>query len=103
MGRCVGAVAQAGQIGDEGGRAHAAGDVLGPARLWCDGRNESEGHELTNKLGVKCPKRMTAVRWLWTIRNQPQKVRDVAHITTPSGFTIFKKYSTIFMFKDFSS
>ncbi len=66
--------------------ANAAGDVLGPARLWCDGRNESEGHELTNKLGVKCPKRMTAVRWLWTIRNQPQKVRDVAHITTPSGW-----------------
>lgn len=66
--------------------ANTAGDVLGSARLWCDGRNDSEGHELTNELGVKCPKRMTAVRWLWTIRNQPQKVRDVAHITTPSGW-----------------
>ena len=67
--------------------ANAAGDVLGPARLWCDGRNESEGHELTNKLGVKCPKRMTAVRWLWTIRNQPQKVRDAVsytHLTLPT-------------------
>lgn len=27
--------------------ADAAGQPVGPARLWCDGRNEAEGHELT--------------------------------------------------------
>jgi xylulokinase len=47
------------------------GRSLSPARLWCDSRNEAEGHELTGKLGVKCPKRLTTARWLWTIRNQP--------------------------------
>ena len=36
----------------------AAGDPVGPARLWCDGRNEAEGHELTKHIGTKCPKRM---------------------------------------------
>ena len=66
--------------------ADATGESLGPARLWCDGRNEPEGHELTDKLGVKCPKRMTAVRWLWTIRHQPEKATRAAHLTTPAGW-----------------
>lgn len=34
--------------------ADASGRVLGPARLWCDARNEAEGHELTESLGTKC-------------------------------------------------
>jgi sugar (pentulose or hexulose) kinase len=66
------------------------GRALGPARLWCDGRNEAEGHELTEKLGVKCPKRLTSARWLWTIRNQPEKAAKVAHITTPAGWIAFR-------------
>ena len=66
------------------------GEVIGPARLWCDGRNEIEGEELTERLGVKCPKRMTAVRWLWTIRNQPEKARLVRHITTPAGWIAYR-------------
>jgi xylulokinase len=66
------------------------GEVVGPARLWCDGRNEIEGEELTERLGVKCPKRMTAVRWLWTIRNQPEKARLVRHITTPAGWIAYR-------------
>jgi sugar (pentulose or hexulose) kinase len=64
----------------------AAGKPLAPARLWCDGRNEDEGHELTDLLGVKCPKRLTASRWLWTIRHRPELAQQVAHITTPGGW-----------------
>ena len=48
----------------------ATGEPVGPVRLWCDGRNEAEGHALTERLGAKCPKRMTAVRWLWTTKEQ---------------------------------
>jgi sugar (pentulose or hexulose) kinase len=66
------------------------GRSLGPARLWCDGRNEAEGHELTDRLGVKMPKRITTARWLWTIRNQPEKAVRVAHITTPAGWIAFR-------------
>jgi len=66
--------------------ADALGRSLGPARLWCDGRNEAEGHELTERFGVKMPKRITTARWLWTIRNQPEKAAKVAHITTPAGW-----------------
>jgi sugar (pentulose or hexulose) kinase len=70
--------------------ADADGRALGPARLWCDGRNEAEGHELTERFGVKCPKRLTAARWLWTIRNRPELAARVAHITTPAGWLAFR-------------
>jgi sugar (pentulose or hexulose) kinase len=70
--------------------ADELGRSLGPARLWCDARNEAEGHELTDQLGVKMPKRITAARWLWTIRNQPEKAAKVAHITTPAGWIAFR-------------
>lgn len=63
-----------------------SGEAIVPVRLWCDGRNEAEGHELTKTLGVKCPKRMTATRWLWTLRNRPDVAARVTHITTPSGW-----------------
>ncbi len=64
----------------------AQGHPLQPARLWCDSRNETEGHQLTELLGVKMPKRITAARWLWTLRHQPQTAAKVAHLTTPAGW-----------------
>ena len=35
---------------------------LAPARLWCDSRNDEEGYELTERFGVKMPRRMTSTR-----------------------------------------
>ena len=64
----------------------SGGEPLAPARLWCDSRNEAEGHELTELLGVKCPKRLTASRWLWTIRHRPELATQTAHLTTPGGW-----------------
>lgn len=64
----------------------ATGEPVGPVRLWCDGRNEAEGHALTERLGAKCPKRMTAVRWLWTIRHRPEQAARTVHLTTPAGW-----------------
>jgi sugar (pentulose or hexulose) kinase len=64
----------------------AAGAALGPARLWCDARNEAEGEALTGLFGVKVPKRMTVARWLWTIRNRPDLAARTARITTPAGW-----------------
>lgn len=67
-----------------------SGQTLGPARLWCDGRNEGEGEELTALLGVKMPKRITAARWLWTTRTQPEKAAATRHITTPGGWLAWR-------------
>ena len=66
--------------------ADASGNSLGSVRLWCDSRNEAEGDELTQRFGVKMPKRVTSSRWLWTIRNDPEKARQAAHLTTPAGW-----------------
>ena len=63
---------------------------LGPARLWCDSRNEAEEVELTEALGVKMPKRITAARWLWTTRNRPDLAARVMRITTPGGWLAFR-------------
>ena len=61
-------------------------NVLIPARLWCDQRNSDEEHELTSRSGVKMPRRMTAVRWLWTMRNRPEVAEATRHMTTPAGW-----------------
>lgn len=61
-------------------------NVLQPARLWCDQRNSDEEHEVTERFGVKTPRRMTAIRWLWTTRNRPDIARATRHMTTPAGW-----------------
>lgn len=70
--------------------ADADGNSLGPARLWCDSRNEAEGDELTKLLGVKMPKRITAARWLWTIRNRSDMAAAAKHMTTPAGWIAYR-------------
>ena len=66
------------------------GASLAPARLWCDARNEAEEIELTEAMGVKMPKRITAARWLWTLRNRPELARQTRHLTTPAGWLAFQ-------------
>ncbi len=70
--------------------ADESGNSLGPARLWCDSRNEDEGHELTNRFGTKMPKRATATRWLWTIRNRSEIAKATRHMTTPAGWIAYQ-------------
>lgn len=68
----------------------AQGLPLKSVRLWCDARNEAEGHELTQALGVKMPKRITAARWLWTTRNLPQIASQTRRMTTPAGWLAYQ-------------
>ena len=68
----------------------ASGDVLGPARLWCDGRNAAEGAELTALFGTKVPKRATVARFLWTVRNAPPRAAETDRITTPAGYIAYR-------------
>lgn len=63
---------------------------LSSARLWCDARNEAEGHELTAAMGVKMPKRITSARWLATVRTRPKLASQVTHLTTPAGWIAFQ-------------
>jgi len=70
--------------------ADSSGMSLGPVRLWCDARNEAEGHELTAACAVKFAKRATATRFLWTARNQTEKAAKTLHMTTPGGWLAYK-------------
>jgi sugar (pentulose or hexulose) kinase len=69
---------------------NGAGDVIQPVRLWCDARNENEGHEISNVFGSKIPKRATAARFLWTTRNRLDVAIQTAHITTPAGWMAYR-------------
>jgi sugar (pentulose or hexulose) kinase len=66
------------------------GEPVKSVRLWCDARNDEEGHELTEIFGAKVPKRATAARFLWTVRNQPDQAMQTAHLTTPAGWLAFR-------------
>lgn len=70
--------------------ANAAGEPLQPVRLWCDARNEAEGHELTHLFDFKVPKRATVARFLWTTRNRIDVAVQTAHITTPAGWMAYR-------------
>lgn len=67
-----------------------AGNPIQPVRLWCDVRNEQEGHELTAKFAIKVPKRATVARFLWTVRNRCNSAMETAHITTPGGWLAYR-------------
>ena len=62
------------------------GKPLASARLWCDARNETEGATLTETLAQKIPKRMTAARWLWTVKHRPEVAKVTKRMTTPAGW-----------------
>ena len=66
------------------------GEPLDSVRLWCDARNEQEGHELTAAFQTKVPKRATAARFLWTARNKPSVAAATAHLTTPAGWMTYR-------------
>ncbi len=70
--------------------ADSDGSSLGPARLWCDARNDEEAEQLTTALNVKMPKRITSARWLWTLRNRPDVASKTAHMTTPAGWLAYQ-------------
>lgn len=67
-----------------------AGNPIQPVRLWCDVRNEQEGHELTAEFATKVPKRATASRFLWTVRNRLSAAVETSHITTPAGWLAYR-------------
>jgi sugar (pentulose or hexulose) kinase len=66
------------------------GNPIQPVRLWCDVRNEQEGHELTAAFASKVPKRATVSRFLWTVRNRLNSAIETAHITTPAGWLAYR-------------
>ncbi|KAG7347955.1 sugar kinase [Nitzschia inconspicua] len=71
----------------------SGGKAIGTVRLWCDARNQAEAEELSELFYGRpdnLPKRVTAARWLWTMRNQPELAESVDFLTTPAGWLSFR-------------
>src|SRR5689334_9342712 len=49
----------------------ARGDVLRPAKLWCDTSTAAEADELSSRFGARVPVGYTASKVLWTARREP--------------------------------
>ena len=68
------------------------GSVLGSVRLWCDSRNADEAQEISDWFSISTvplPKRLTAARWLWTMKYQPELAQTTDFLTTPAGWLSF--------------
>lgn len=81
----VAAIGISGQMHGEVQIIDAEGNAR-DTRLWCDARNDAESEELTQRFRVKMPKRMTAVRWLYSLRQRPELGETTPRLTTPGGW-----------------
>ncbi len=62
------------------------GGVLNPVRLWCYPGSKQESEDLSDLFGINMPQRVTVVRWLEWLRENPSIAEKVVSITTPAGF-----------------
>jgi xylulokinase len=66
------------------------GDVLRPAKLWCDTTTSEEALELTRALGRSIPVGFTASKLLWMKRHEPSLWRKAASVLLPHDYVNFR-------------
>ena len=62
------------------------GEVVRPAKLWCDTATAVEARELSERLGTAVPTGFTASKLLWLLRHEPANWARVAHVLLPHDF-----------------
>jgi xylulokinase len=63
-----------------------AGDVVRPAKLWCDTSTNAEAAELSRALGRVVPAGFTAPKVLWMQRREPEAWRRVERVLLPHDY-----------------
>jgi xylulokinase len=66
------------------------GDVLRPAKLWCDTTTSDEAAELTRALGRSVPAGFTAPKLLWMKRREPSLWSKAASVLLPHDYVNFR-------------
>ena len=61
----------------------AAGEVLRPAKLWCDTSAADEAEELSRAWGRRVPAGFTAPKVLWLKRHEPERFARLATVLLP--------------------
>jgi D-xylulose kinase len=64
----------------------ADGDVIRPAKLWCDRSTASEAEELSQRWGWNLPVGFTASKILWLKRHEPQHFARLRHVLLPHDY-----------------
>lgn len=62
------------------------GEVVRPAKLWCDTTTSEEAAELSRALGRSVPSGFTAPKVLWMQRREPASWRRVARVLLPHDY-----------------
>ena len=67
-----------------------AGEVLRPAKLWCDTSTAAEARELALAFGRALPTGFTASKILWSKRHEPELWRQVQTVLLPHDYLNFR-------------
>jgi len=62
------------------------GEVLRPAKLWCDTSTQAEAEELSQALGRRIPVGFTASKLLWLLRREPEHAARVRRVLLPHDY-----------------
>jgi xylulokinase len=86
------AIAGVGVSGQQHGMVclDARGDVVRPAKLWCDTESAAEAAELAKTVGWSMQAGFTASKALWLKRNEPDAFDATATMALPHDFVNFK-------------
>lgn len=66
------------------------GDVVRPAKLWCDTSTAAEARELSQRLGRPVPTGFTASKLLWMARREPANFARVRSVLLPHDWVNWK-------------
>jgi xylulokinase len=68
----------------------AVGEVVRPAKLWCDTTTADEAERIGRALGRAVPTGFTASKLLWTAEREPELWRRTAHVLLPHDYVNFR-------------
>ncbi|MHC4078512.1 MAG: FGGY family carbohydrate kinase, partial [Planctomycetota bacterium] len=75
----------------------ASGDVVRPAKLWCDTATAAEAEELSARFGRPVPTGFTASKILWLIRHEPDGWRRTRRVMLPHDYINWRLCGEAFM------
>ncbi|MEE9127631.1 MAG: xylulokinase, partial [Planctomycetota bacterium] len=75
----------------------AHGEVVRPAKLWCDTTTAAEARELTQRFGRPVPTGFTASKILWLIRHEPESWQRTRRILLPHDYINWRLCGQAFM------
>ncbi|XRB01188.1 glycerolkinase [Pycnococcus provasolii] len=67
----------------------SAGNVIRPAKLWCDVESAPEASEISTLLGYTLPAGFTCTKFLWLARNEPESFDKLHTPVLPHDYLNF--------------